>query len=121
MMMSELDRQRIRVLAGILRVAIGLDRRHQSAVRSVRVLWDDVLRIEPVGEEGADLSVEVHAARGAGQPSRRSARTRSDRLAALGGVTGRLSIAATTEVSHPLRRWTPCGTWSGSHSGENHT
>ncbi len=62
MMMSEPDRERIRILAGILRVAIGLDRRHQSAVRSVRVLWDDAIRIEPVGEEGADLSVEVHAA-----------------------------------------------------------
>lgn len=58
------DQQMVRVLAGLLRLAIGLDRRHAASVRSVRVFIDDgAIRIEPVGRVGADLDVEVYAAR----------------------------------------------------------
>ena len=58
------DQRLVRVLAGLLRIAIGLDRRHAESVRSVRVFVDgDVLLIEPVGVEGADLDLEIYAAR----------------------------------------------------------
>lgn len=58
------DQQMVRVLAGLLRIAIGLDRRHATSVRSVRVFIDDEgVRIEPVGQPGTDLDVEVYAAR----------------------------------------------------------
>ena len=54
----------MRILAGLLRVAIGLDRRHAASVRSVRVFIDDGrVRIEPVAEPGVDLDVEIYAAR----------------------------------------------------------
>jgi exopolyphosphatase/guanosine-5'-triphosphate,3'-diphosphate pyrophosphatase len=53
----------VEVLAGILRVAIGLDRRHRSTVMSVRVLTGDGVTIEPITNDPAhDLSIEVHAA-----------------------------------------------------------
>jgi len=62
--LSNDDQQLVRVLAGLLRVAIGLDRRHATSVRSVRVfIDDDLVRIEPVGEPGVDLDVEIYAAR----------------------------------------------------------
>jgi exopolyphosphatase/guanosine-5'-triphosphate,3'-diphosphate pyrophosphatase len=58
------DQQLVRVLAGLLRVAIGLDRRHAESVRSVRVfIDDDLVRIEPVGAPDADLDLEIYAAR----------------------------------------------------------
>ncbi|MFW2380291.1 MAG: HD domain-containing protein [Acidimicrobiales bacterium] len=57
------DKKRVKVLAGILRVGIGLDRRHRSTVTSVRVLHGDGLTIEPVtADPNADLSIEIHAA-----------------------------------------------------------
>ncbi len=59
-LLSESDQRRVRILAGILRVAIGLDRRHKSVVSTVRVLVKDQITIEPVSAE--DLSIEVHAA-----------------------------------------------------------
>ncbi|MFW2334713.1 Ppx/GppA phosphatase family protein [Ilumatobacter sp.] len=62
--LSKHDQRLVRVLAGILRLAIGLDRRHAAAVRSVRVFIDDgSVRIEPVGEPDVDLDLEVYAAR----------------------------------------------------------
>ncbi len=61
--LSAKDRDRVRVLAGILRIAIGLDRRHRSTVASVRVLTRDGVSIEPVpSDPEQDLSIEVHAA-----------------------------------------------------------
>jgi exopolyphosphatase/guanosine-5'-triphosphate,3'-diphosphate pyrophosphatase len=63
MSLSPEDQNRVKVLAGILRVAIGLDRRHRSTVSSVRVLSRDGIVIEPVtSDSDADLSIEVHAA-----------------------------------------------------------
>lgn len=62
--LSRGDQRVVRVLAGLLRVAIGLDRRHAESVRSVRVfIDDDAVRIEPVGEPDVDLDVEIYAAR----------------------------------------------------------
>jgi exopolyphosphatase / guanosine-5'-triphosphate,3'-diphosphate pyrophosphatase len=61
---SAADQRLVRVLAGLLQVAIGLDRRHAASVRSVRVFLEDgLVRIEPVGEPGVDLDVEIYAAR----------------------------------------------------------
>lgn len=58
------DQRLVRVLAGLLRLAIGLDRRHAASVTSVRVFDDDGgLTIEPVGLPDVDLDVEIYAAR----------------------------------------------------------
>ncbi|MEM8926539.1 MAG: HD domain-containing protein, partial [Actinomycetota bacterium] len=61
------DQHLVRVLAGLLRLAIGLDRRHRGVVRGVTVRAEsgddgDRLVIEPVVDEGTDVSVEVQAA-----------------------------------------------------------
>ncbi len=61
--LNDLDQRRVRILAGILRIAIGLDRRHRNVVASLRVLVDDHITVEPVpGGSEQDLSIEVHAA-----------------------------------------------------------
>lgn len=60
--LSKEDQRRVRVLAGILRIAIGLDRRHLSAVRSVGVVLGDRIEVHPIPADGEDLAVEVHAA-----------------------------------------------------------
>lgn len=63
--LSDDDKDLVRLLAGMLRLAIGLDRRHAGAVRSVRVFSDEVngnLTIEPVGDADADLDLEIYAA-----------------------------------------------------------
>jgi exopolyphosphatase/guanosine-5'-triphosphate,3'-diphosphate pyrophosphatase len=58
------DQQLVRLLAGMLRVAIGLDRRHARVVQTMRVNIDDgTMRIEPVAREVDDLDLEVYAAR----------------------------------------------------------
>ncbi|NNE96332.1 MAG: Ppx/GppA family phosphatase [Acidimicrobiales bacterium] len=63
MALSKQDQHSVKVLAGILRIAIGLDRRHRASVASVRVLANDGLTIEPVPlDPDEDLSIEVHAA-----------------------------------------------------------
>ncbi|MBT8240297.1 MAG: Ppx/GppA family phosphatase [Acidimicrobiia bacterium] len=63
MALTSEDQKRVRVLAGILRVAIGLDRRHRLTVTSLRVLHRDGVVIEPVTTDpDEDLSIEVHAA-----------------------------------------------------------
>lgn len=57
------DRQLVRNLAAVLRVAIGLDRSHGSRVASVEVGWDDeaiTIVLHPAGAAPVDL--EVHAA-----------------------------------------------------------
>ncbi|MGI9609492.1 MAG: HD domain-containing protein, partial [Acidimicrobiia bacterium] len=63
MSLNTADQNRVKVLAGILRVGIGLDRRHRSTVTSVRVLSRDGITIEPVtADPNEDLAIEVHAA-----------------------------------------------------------
>src|SRR3954451_16050760 len=58
------DQRTVRVLAGLLRVAIGLDRSHDGRVVSVTArVRDDALVIEAVGRPGADLSLEAYSAR----------------------------------------------------------
>jgi exopolyphosphatase/guanosine-5'-triphosphate,3'-diphosphate pyrophosphatase len=70
------DQQRVRVLAGILRVAVGLDRNHGRRVTRVRVADDDRrLVIGAVPVPGQDVSLELYAAG-----------TRSDLLADALGV-----------------------------------
>lgn len=57
------DQHAVRVMAGLLRVAIGLDRSHRGLVRSVTVRRDDGgLVIQPVVEPGVDLDLELYAA-----------------------------------------------------------
>ena len=80
----------MRVLAGLLRIAIALDGRHAESVRSVRVfLDDDLVRIEPVGEPDVDLDVEIYAAR-----------ERSDLLAE--GLGVEVQIDSPTPVDTPV-------------------
>jgi exopolyphosphatase / guanosine-5'-triphosphate,3'-diphosphate pyrophosphatase len=70
------DQQRVRVLAGILRVAVGLDRNHAGRVTGVRLAEDDGrLVIGAVPEPGQEVSLELYAAG-----------TRSDLLADALGV-----------------------------------
>jgi exopolyphosphatase / guanosine-5'-triphosphate,3'-diphosphate pyrophosphatase len=58
------DQHRVRVLAGILRIAVGLDRDHAGDVRSVRcdVRDDDTLEVVAVPTPGADIALELYAA-----------------------------------------------------------
>ncbi len=61
--LDEADQQVVRTLAGILRVAIGLDRAHRGSVGALRCLDEEagvVIEIEPAS--GADTSVEVWSA-----------------------------------------------------------
>lgn len=62
--LNDADKRRVRLLAGMLRLAIGLDRRHARVVTSVRVFVEDggQLTIEPVGAPEADLDLEIYAA-----------------------------------------------------------
>jgi exopolyphosphatase/guanosine-5'-triphosphate,3'-diphosphate pyrophosphatase len=57
------DQATVRTLAGILRVAIGLDRAHRGTVGALHVREDgDSILIEVQPTEGADTSVEVWSA-----------------------------------------------------------
>lgn len=57
------DQQVVRTLAGILRVAIALDRTHDGVVEDVEcVETDDGIVIEVLGQPGADLSLELFTA-----------------------------------------------------------
>jgi exopolyphosphatase/guanosine-5'-triphosphate,3'-diphosphate pyrophosphatase len=61
--LSKGDKKLIRRLASILRIAIGLDRRHAAAVQTMRVFVDDeTVRIEPIGAPEANLDLEIYAA-----------------------------------------------------------
>lgn len=62
------DQRLVRQLAGMLRLAIGLDRRHAGLVESMRVIIKDgTVRIEPLAPGAADIDggidLEVYAAR----------------------------------------------------------
>ena len=62
--LSSADQSLVRLLAGMLRVAIGLDRRHAAAVQTLRVMIDDeAMRVEPIARLGDDIDLEVYAAR----------------------------------------------------------
>ena len=53
----------MRTLAGLLRVAIGLDRGHAGHVADVQVRRTDAgLVVEAVAAEGADIELELYAA-----------------------------------------------------------
>ncbi len=57
------DQQLVRTLAGLLRVAIALDRTHAGLVESVRVREADAdLVVEVIGAPGADLALELFTA-----------------------------------------------------------
>ena len=57
------DRTLVCALAGLLRIAIGLDRSHAGKVTEVRAEWDDdVLRCHLVPQSGSSIELEWHAA-----------------------------------------------------------
>jgi exopolyphosphatase/guanosine-5'-triphosphate,3'-diphosphate pyrophosphatase len=58
------DQHRVRVLAGVLRVAVGLDRNHGGRVQSVtcRRRKDGSLRLEVTAVPGEDVSLELYSA-----------------------------------------------------------
>jgi exopolyphosphatase/guanosine-5'-triphosphate,3'-diphosphate pyrophosphatase len=58
------DQHLVRCVAGLLRIAIGLDRGHASRVRTVRCTssGDGALTIEAVPDRGADITLERYAA-----------------------------------------------------------
>ena len=58
------DQRRVRVLAGLLRVAVGLDRNHAARVASVTAApaGDEPLVIEVTPADGQDVSLEMYAA-----------------------------------------------------------
>ncbi len=62
--LDDADRARVRAMAALLRVAIGLDRNHDGAVDHVVVrISDDGVDLEPVAhDEGGDLSLECYSA-----------------------------------------------------------
>lgn len=63
--LSDEDKDLVRLLAGLLRVAIGLDRGHKGSVSALRVLIDREeasLVIEPLPSDGADLDLEIYSA-----------------------------------------------------------
>jgi exopolyphosphatase/guanosine-5'-triphosphate,3'-diphosphate pyrophosphatase len=61
--LSASDQRLVRALAAVLRVAIGLDRRHEQRVAGVRVeAGSDTLVIRALAADGGDLGLEVFAA-----------------------------------------------------------
>ena len=62
--LSKSDQRLVAQLAGMLRLAIGLDRRHAGVVQTMRVsVTDQMMTIEPLARDGADLDLEIYAAR----------------------------------------------------------
>jgi len=58
------DRNLVRCLAGILRISIGLDRRHLGKVDEVKVLIEpEKISIEPLSNDDEDLELEIYSAR----------------------------------------------------------
>jgi exopolyphosphatase/guanosine-5'-triphosphate,3'-diphosphate pyrophosphatase len=64
-LLSPDDQRLVRALAGVLRVAIGLDRRHEARVASVRTNGDaeTTLTITAIAADGCDIDLELYAAR----------------------------------------------------------
>ena len=62
--LSKSDQGLVVQLAGMLRLAIGLDRRHAGVVQTMRVsVADRIMTIEPLARDDADLYLEIYAAR----------------------------------------------------------
>lgn len=64
-LLSESDQNMVRMLAGILRIGIGLDRSHRGLVTEVHVALDDKgseLQITPIASSGVDIGLEVYSA-----------------------------------------------------------
>ena len=62
--LDDADRERVRWMAALLRVAIGLDRSHAGVCDHVKVVVEPTkIVITPLGGPGADLSLEVFSAR----------------------------------------------------------
>ena len=72
------DQRLVRSLAGVLRVAIGLDRRHEGRVAGVRVAvdGDGPLTIRALAADGCDIGLELYAARGTDVAARARPRPR---------------------------------------------
>jgi exopolyphosphatase / guanosine-5'-triphosphate,3'-diphosphate pyrophosphatase len=64
------DQQRVRVLAGILRIAVGLDRNHAARVAAVtcREGAGGTLTLEVTPVDGQDVSLELYAANNRAEP-----------------------------------------------------
>jgi len=61
--LSKTDQRLVRVLAGMMRVAIGLDRSHTGNVQTMRVSVDDgQMTIEPLARDDSDIDLEIYAA-----------------------------------------------------------
>jgi exopolyphosphatase / guanosine-5'-triphosphate,3'-diphosphate pyrophosphatase len=61
--LSSEDQRRVSVLAGLLRVAVGLDRNHAGQVAGVQCqVKDGTLVIEAVPRPGADVALELYSA-----------------------------------------------------------
>ena len=61
--LGEADRRLVRTLAGLLRIAIGLDRSHDGRVESVdATLAAEAVTIHAAARAGADVSLELYAA-----------------------------------------------------------
>lgn len=61
--LSPSDQRRVSVLAGLLRIAVGLDRNHAARVAAVDGIdKDDGLLIEVVPRPGADIALELYSA-----------------------------------------------------------
>jgi exopolyphosphatase/guanosine-5'-triphosphate,3'-diphosphate pyrophosphatase len=62
--LSSSDQRLVCLLAGMLRLSIGLDRRHAGVVQTMRIsVVDRVMSIEPLARDDADLDLEIYAAR----------------------------------------------------------
>jgi exopolyphosphatase/guanosine-5'-triphosphate,3'-diphosphate pyrophosphatase len=61
--LTEGTQREVSILAGLLRIAVGLDRNHAARVASLAVTTDDerlVVKVAPV--PGEDISLELYAA-----------------------------------------------------------
>lgn len=81
--LSKKDQALVRVCAGLLRVAIGLDRTHGQKVSEVIVSAGKTLTIEAVAKDGSDISLELF-----------SASQRSDLAAEALGLPVELAVAS---------------------------
>ena len=61
--LAEYDQRAVRVLAGLLRIAIALDRTYRRAVERVTACLDDELTISLSTQPNADLELELFTAR----------------------------------------------------------
>jgi len=60
--LSREDQRLVRCCAGLLRIAIGLDRTHGARVAEVVVVLGDVLTVTAVPRAGADIGLEIFSA-----------------------------------------------------------